>query len=318
MITLSWYGWLRLRLWFAFRNGLIRLWLRRGPPRSGLLPPDADIRPTLSIRVPSSSDKGRSIRANIFYPPGATPGNAEKLPVHLHVHGSGFCYKTFPADTELAAYIAQKAGCIVVDTDYAKAPEHPFPAGYNDVVDVTHYILSRPDDWDLSRFTMGGASSGACLAMSAAVHQPKGTVKGLITLYPPVDLSLHPHGAKLVPPVPKGNPGFPLSVWERSRFMEAYLSDNLNREDPRLSPIYAPVEAFPPVTIICGDCDPLLPNAERFVAKLRQAGNDVEQMLIEGVGHGWERMVKKGTKFEKLRDESMAFFISRLQACWKQ
>lgn len=32
--------------------------------------------------------------------------------------------------------------------------------------------------------------------------------------------------------------------------MEAYLPDGVNREDPRLSPMYAPADAYPPVTII--------------------------------------------------------------------
>lgn len=122
------------------------------------------------------------------------------------------------SDSEVAAYIALKAGCIVVDSDYAKAPQLPYPAGYNDVADVAAYILSRPDDWDLSRFTMSGASSGGCLALSVAAHQAKGAVKGIVTLYPAVDLSLHPHGNKLVPAIPKGNPGLPLSLWERQRY----------------------------------------------------------------------------------------------------
>lgn len=247
MAFLAYYvAYLRMRLWISFRNVLIRIWMRNGPPRFGMLPPTADIRPTLSIRVPSSHDPGRSVAVNIFYPPGASPGSGKKLPVHLHVHGSGFCYSMFPSDTEFAAYVAQKAGCVVLDTDYAKAPAHPFPAAYNDVSDVAAYILSRPDDWDLSRFTISGASSGGCLALSLAVTLPKGTTKAALTFYPATDLSNHPSGTQLVPEKPMGNPGLLLREWERRMMHLAYVPDGVNAEDPRISPIYAPVDAFPP------------------------------------------------------------------------
>lgn len=137
--------------------------------------------------------------------------------------------------------------------------------------------------------------------------------------------------------------------------MEAYtlrLGYDGDRKDPCLSPLHAPAEAFPPgqhvamsrtpcthkirhaVTIVVrpdvcagtvfltctvqtGDCDPLLPGMQKLVEKLRMAGNDVEEFITEGVGHGWERMVKPGDeKFERLRDEALAYFVARLQKCW--
>lgn len=97
MSTLSWYGWLRLQVWMLVMHTIIRIWLRKGHLRSGLLPESTDIRPTTVIHVRSSKDPKRLITVNVFYPPGVDPVRAKKLPVHLNVHGSGFLWKTFGA-----------------------------------------------------------------------------------------------------------------------------------------------------------------------------------------------------------------------------
>lgn len=94
MAALTYFERLRLNLWIKLMNVVIWLLVRQ-PPRSGLLPPTADIRPTLRIRVPSRSNPKRSVAVNVFYPPNVKPGSSEKLPVHLNAHGSGFCFKNF-------------------------------------------------------------------------------------------------------------------------------------------------------------------------------------------------------------------------------
>lgn len=318
-MSLSWYSRLRVWTYFFFQNMLIRMWKRQGLPRRGLLPTSANIEPTYSLTVQSTVDRRRKIKVNILYPPGKTPGDlGVKLPVHLNVHGSGFCLDVFPTEAEFAAYIASKGGCIVVDTDYAKAPHRPFPEGYNDVSDVVAYILSRPDDWDLSRFTLGGVSSGGCLALAAAVHQPKGVIKAVATLYPAVDIPLMlSEESKRVKTIPKGNPGYPLNLWVRTRMIEAYTRNVVDFKDTRLSPLNAPADAFPPITIIGGDCDPLLPGFQKLAKKLCDAGVDYEEIIVEGAGHGWERMVTPGNKkWEKLRDDALEFFVARIRSSW--
>ena len=56
---------------------------------------------------------------------------------------------------------------------------------------------------------------------------------------------------------------------------------------------------------------------QRFASKLRAAGNDYAEMIVEGAGHAWERTVKPGdTKWEKLRDEAMEFYVARIRSSW--
>ncbi|KZV94124.1 alpha/beta-hydrolase [Exidia glandulosa HHB12029] len=322
-MPLSLYGRLRVTLYFGWMNTLLWLWkATKGPyPRRGFLPPDADITPTITgLTVQSSKDPNRKVKINVFYPPGRRPGDGgEKLPMYLNVHGSGYCFEVFPTEAEIAAYIALKAHCIVVDTDYAKAPRHPFPAAYNDVSDVARYILSSPyPDWDLSRLAIGGASSGGSIALAVAVHQPKGTFTSVVTLYPGSNVgTVSDEESERARKIPKGCPGHPLGLWQRTRMIEAYTMNVTDMTDPRLSPYFAPADAFPPVTIVGGDCDPLLPSIQALAKKLREAGNDYDEMIVEDAGHGWERLITPGDKkWEKLREEAMGYYVSRLRKSW--
>ncbi|KZV79994.1 alpha/beta-hydrolase [Exidia glandulosa HHB12029] len=319
-MALSLYGRLRVYAYFAIMNVLIRLWKRKGLPRRGILPPDANIDPTITGLNVQSSVSRRKITINVFYPPGRMPGDGgENLPVHLNIHGSGFCLDVFPTEAEFSAYIALNAHCVVIDTDYAKAPHNPYPAAYHDVSDVVQYIREHPSgDWDLSRLTIGGTSSGGALALAVAAQLPKGVLKSVTTFYPLVDVVAATNEESIrVRKIPEGGIGHPLDLWERSRMMEGYSLNVVDFEDPRFSPVHAPAEAFPPVTIITGDCDPLFPGMQALAKKLRAAGNDYEEMIIVDAGHGWERMVTPGdTRWEKLRDEALSYFVSRIRKSW--
>ena len=78
-------------------------------------------------------------------------------------------------------------------------------------------VLSRPDDWDLARFTIGGASSGACVALAVAAQQPRGVLRAAAMLYPPVELaSVVSEESKRVRAIPPGNPGHALALKDRT------------------------------------------------------------------------------------------------------
>lgn len=144
--------------------------------------------------------------------------------------------------------MANALGAIVIDTDYAKAPEIPFPRAFEDIQDVVAYIQTQPHEYDLSRFTIGGFSSGGNLALATAVNAPKGTFKAVVVWYPVTNWHIAASERRCVP-IPKGNPGFSLaSMW--LLFENSYIPPGADRSDTRLSPFCAPVEAFPPVTLI--------------------------------------------------------------------
>ena|ERR1700761_5027410 len=77
----------------------------------------------------------------------------------LGLCSSGFIFPSLGTDTEFCALLASRVGCIVLDCDYRKAPEYPFPAAYEDAQDIVTHVASHSSSFDAGRLTMGGFSA---------------------------------------------------------------------------------------------------------------------------------------------------------------
>lgn len=139
------------------------------------------------LPLPSAStyyiSNGRKLRAEIFLP--KTP-RVGPLPIHINIHGCGFCLNTFGLDRKLSAYIANNVKCAVVSVDYSKAPEYPFPSAPDDIDACIHWVKrqSLERGWDSGRISVGGGSSGGCLALVAASGAAGRDLKAVVALYP--------------------------------------------------------------------------------------------------------------------------------------
>jgi acetyl esterase len=95
-----------------------------------------------------------------------------KLPVVFFCHGGGFCLfsNTSLKYSALCDQFADE-GTIVVNVDYRRAPEHPFPAAFLDSFNALKWLASDagkaalPSNADLSRVVMAGDSAGGNLAL---------------------------------------------------------------------------------------------------------------------------------------------------------
>lgn len=145
----------------------------------------------------ASADGKRRIKLLVFDPPGATPG---PKPVYINFQGSGFIQPSLGSDGRLLTYIAREVGCVVVDGDYRKAPEHPFPAPYEDAHRVVSWVLENNDgQFDVNRVAVGGVSAGANLALAVLVNMPANTIKGVSVIVPAIDFTL-PYAQRRAPP----------------------------------------------------------------------------------------------------------------------
>jgi len=287
--------------------------------RVGLVPRSQSITPASTARVNSASSN-RRIRILIHEPTSwkveGRKGPAP-VPVHINLHGSGFVLPLLGSDAELCQLIADTLDCIVIDGDYAKAPEFPFPNGLSDVVDIVNWVVSQPDRFDINKITIGGQSAGGGLALAAASSLPNGTIRAVATFYPSTDHSrrgLSDEQRMYKPFVPGETPGWALGRRARLFFSRCYVPDGADPKNPQLSPLFADPASFPPLFVVVGDADPLCKEDEALVQKISTNGGNARIMMIPDAGHAWERSIKKDdAKFAPLRKEAVDAIIDHIR-----
>jgi acetyl esterase/lipase len=262
------------------------------------------------------------------------------LPAHLSrktefVHsippGSGYILPLLGQDSEFCAHLARSLNVIVLDADYAKAPEYPFPFPYYDVEDVLSHVLSSDQIYDTSRVTMSGFSAGGALALSVAGCSPvaRDKVKGVIAFYPAVDFTKK--GKKFdqtvpPPPPPPIHPPPPKQPWFKGRFppfvsnffVDCYLSPTQDRTDPRLSPCFITPSNLPPLLLFTADIDTLSKPAIRFAETLKEAGRDVRLRNFVGVGHGWDKLANPPSKGYEYKVEAYDMSVAFLKELYEE
>ena len=86
-------------------------------------------------------------------------------------HGGGFVVCTLETHDPYCRALAAEAGVMVVSVDYRLAPEHKFPAGVEDCLAATDWVLAHVAELggDSRRVFIGGDSAGATLATVVAL-----------------------------------------------------------------------------------------------------------------------------------------------------
>jgi acetyl esterase/lipase len=167
------------------------------------------------------------------------PSNSkqDRYPVHIHLHGGGFVIGKADMDNALCRRLADETESAVISIDYAKAPQHPFPAALHDIRDVILSLANDPE-LDVSSLTIGGLSAGGNLSIAWVVYCLQNNLTPpvlLLPIYPPTDLSI-PYNEKLNRVSEKAR-AKSLSHWMVDLFDKSYTDD---RENILVSPGRAP------------------------------------------------------------------------------
>ncbi|KAH8898528.1 alpha/beta-hydrolase [Thozetella sp. PMI_491] len=260
------------------------------------------------LRIPSR-DPGRYIIADLY---DANSSLSTPRPVLVNWHGSGFMFPMLGSDVLFCSRIARDTGALVLDADYRKAPEAPFPGPMNDAEDVLRWIASQSGRFDAKRVAVSGFSAGANLALVAASALRK-TLADLVTmvavtvLYPPVDFSIMP-AAKTLPGVT------PPPVFMVEVMYDAYAPGMAPYTDPCLSPALADPADFPPnVAILACEADYLAPEDMALARKLEDGRETVISRVLGGVDHGFDKGARRGTADWERREEAYALISEMLK-----
>jgi acetyl esterase/lipase len=196
----------------------------------------------------------------------------------LALHGGGFRIGRPEFEAPLAEALVQRLPLSVAIPQYALSPEGPFPAGLVDALAALKALRAEVGDLPL---IVSGDSAGAGLAaslgvLSAAGHAPR--IDALVLLSPWLDLTV-------TAPAYAENAADPMFSKASADFAaELYLQD-LDPTHPLASPLFAPVEGFPPTLISVGTGEVLRDDSLRFHARLVDAGVPAQLSLVEGMEH---------------------------------
>lgn len=235
-------------------------------------------------------------RATVYLPAGDEPAP----PVHVNFHGGGYVMTLTELDDPLCRFLAAEAGAVVINVDYAVAPQHPFPAPTRQAYEIVRWVAKHgaEEGWDGGRLTVGGQSAGGGLAAAVArqAFEEGGPPIALQVLhYPPLDLATGVRNKRAAIAKPMLRP------WMGDVFDTSYVPDVRRRLDPLVSPAHpsdtADLKGIAAALVITAEYDLLRAEGERYAERLRGAGALVDHHEVRGADHGYD-----GTDDDKARD----------------
>jgi len=222
------------------------------------------------------------VDCTVYRPPATTSVPA---PVYVNFHGGGFVVGRPEQDDHICRYIAATAGCVVINVDYAVAPQRPYPVPVTQAYDVTAWVVENgaAHGWDGSRLAVGGHSAGANLTAAVCrTARDRGTFSPLLQIIDsaPLDQAADPSTKSSPIAKPLLNP-FLLRV-----FTGAYVPDPADRAHPLVSPGLAEdLAGLPPALVITAEYDRLRDEGDAYAKALEAAGVPVTHRVFEGVDH---------------------------------
>lgn len=209
-----------------------------------------------------------------------TPEGAPADSLILYLHGGAYVLGGCDSHRHLVSHIARESGLRALVPEYSLAPENPFPAAIEDVVEVYRALLAQGIEPRHVAFAGDSAGGGLCVASLLALRD-KGLPMpaGAFLLSPWLDLSA---AGETMESRRDRDP------WFSAADIAVVAGHYCRRDqvhDPLVSPVYADVRGLPPTYIQVGDDEILLSDATRLADKLRDAGVPVDVDVYEEMWH---------------------------------
>lgn len=220
----------------------------------------------------------------------------------LYMVSGGWFSNYIPAD-RFAPWISYllDEGFVVIPVRHGSAPWFKVPEAVEDVRRAVRHIRLNAESYgvDAERLGVIGGSAGGHLSLMLALASDAGDadsedpierasnrVAAVVANFPPTDL--------------RGMSG------ENERFPALEFEEE---KEASVSPIVHVSEDDPPVLLIHGDQDELVPidHSIKLKTAMDELSLNVELLTIEGAAHGF-----RGADWDRVRDATTAFFVAQL------
>lgn len=238
-----------------------------------------------SVRVRDAAIPGEpSIPIRIY-----TPEGDRVRAGLLFAHGGGWASGSLEAADGHCGDLAAGADVVVVSVDYRLIPEHPFPAGLDDVSTALAWFSAHAGELgvDAGRLAIGGESAGANLAAAAAIRaRDAGGPRLVLQLFEVAVLDLTDTMTPSRQEVLEQMPEFAHSL---EAVRDAYVASGADPYDPRVSPLLAAdLSGLPTTLLLAAEVDPVRDDSDAYARRLTEAGVPARSRIFPGIVHGTE------------------------------
>lgn len=249
-----------------------------------VLGPSAD--PSVGVRDISLDGPGGAIPARVFTPPSVE----RPAPALVYLHGGGWAVGSLRSHHGLCAMVAVETGAVVVSVAYRLAPEHPFPASWDDSLAAYRQIAERAPELGLdpARLVVGGDSAGGVMSLfvGRATRGDAVRPRALWLVYPAADFTRTYDSEREL------GVGFILTASRLDWYTRTVVADPADRADPRLSPLLADdLGDLPPTRLVLAGFDPLVDEGRALWRALEATDGSTELRVYDSLTHGFVSLV---------------------------
>lgn len=196
-------------------------------------------------------------------------------------------------DDPYCRFLANQTGYAVLNVDYAKAPEYPFPKPIEQSYEIIQWMKKRADELNIDpeKVMVGGQSSGANIAAALCLYmEEKGDNQPLLQVLscPMLDF-VTLHADKPEPKLLRRK--YP----QVANFLNmCYVPEKEQARHPLASPVCADISKnLASALILIAEYDAFRPEAERYAEKLKAAGVKVHDELFKNCFHAFPNLGPK-------------------------
>ena len=230
---------------------------------------------------------GRTIPARLYVP----EGSGENPPLIVYYHGGGWVIGTLDTHDGTCRALARASGAAVLSVGYRLAPEHPFPAPFDDCYDALVWARDHAADLgvDGTRLAVAGDSAGGNLGAAVAIRaRDEGgpALRHQLLIYPvtDADFSLPSYTAN-------GGGQYFLSTAAMRWFWDQYVGTEADGHIHGATVLRTEnLAGLPSATVVTAQYDPLRDEGVAYAERLAAAGVPVEAEEAPGMIHGFFSM----------------------------
>lgn len=211
--------------------------------------------------------------------------NSEPGPPIIYCHGGGHMAGSVSVYDPICRRVADACGRTLVSVEYRLAPENPYPAGLNDLMNVVRGLgaaLDRKNIEHGNRWILMGDSGGGALCASASrlLQHRHHSVAAQVLIYPGLDYTM------LQPSIDENGSGYLLEKEKILWYFDNYFQ---GVENPRLaSPLHGEfTDRLPPSLVITAEFCALRDEGFAYIEKLKQAGVATESLHFDDMIHAF-------------------------------